>query len=186
MITNNHIEYLKSTLEPEEGYPYQELYEWSNKFIQAHYMSLVYSDSKKCIPKDIISLIESYPWKNRYNCLVQHGTFYENIIKLEDIRWNENDEDKWRVALDLKNIPYEMANFEVCYCWMSPGRYCWMSPERFFCTDWRKFEEDVHSMPSFQSDVEANAWHFVDSMYKKISREHLPICTVEEFMETKI
>ena len=78
MITSNHIEYLKSTLEPEEGYPYQELYEWSNEFIQAHYMS------------------------------------------------------------------------------------------------------------SFQNAAEANAWHFVDSMYKKISREHLPICTVEEFMEMEI
>lgn len=178
MINSNHIEYLKSTLEPEEGYPYQELYEWSNEFIQAHIIQLVYSDSKRCVPKDHISFIESYPWKNRYNCLVQHGTFYENIIKLEDIRWNENDEDKWRVALDLKNIPYEMANFEVCYCWMAR--------ERFFCTNWRKLEEDVHSMPSLFWNDEVNAWHFVDSMYKKISREHLPICTVEEFMTVKI
>ena len=178
MITSNHIEYLKSTLEPEEGYPYQELYEWSNEFIQAHYMSLVYFDNKRCVPKDLISFIESYPWKNRYNSMVQHGTFYENIVKLEDIRMNENTEDKWRVILDLKNIPYEMANFEICYCWMTPGK--------LFSADWRKFGEDMYSVPPFQTVEEVNAWRFVDSMYKKISREHLPICTVEEFMEMKI
>ena len=178
MITSNHIEYLKSTLEPEEGYPYPELYEWSDEFIRAHNAQLEYFDSKIRVPIELKILMERYQWKNRYNSMVQHGTFYENIVKLEDIRLHENIEDKWRVALDLKNIPYEMANFEVCYCWMSPGR--------LFSVDWRKFEEDVHSMPSFQIDVEANAWYFVDSMYKKISREHLPICTVEEFMETKI
>lgn len=178
MITSNHIEYLKSTLEPEEGYPYQELYAWSNEFIRAHNASLAYFDSKICVPNELKMLMERYQWKNRYSHLTQDGTFFNNIIKLEDIRWYENDEDKWRVALDLKNIPYEMANFEVCYCWMSPGR--------FFCTDWHKLEEDAHSMPSFQSNAEANAWHFVDKIYKKISREHLPICTVEEFMETKI
>ena len=178
MITNNHIEYLKSTLEPEEGYPYQELYAWSNEFIRAHNASLAYFDSKICVPIELKILMERYQWKNRYNSMVQHGTFYENIVKLEDIRLNENDEDKWRVALDLKNIPYEMANFEVCYCWMAPGR--------LFSSNWRKLEEDVHSMPSFQNAAEANAWNFVDSMYKKISREHLPICKVEEFMEMKI
>ena len=178
MITSNHIEYLKSTLEPEEGYPYQELYAWSNEFIRAHNASLAYFDSKICVPNELKMLMERYQWKNRYNSMVQHGTFYENIVKLEDIRLHDNTEDKWRIALDLKNIPYEMANFEVCYCWMSPGR--------LFSANWCKLEEDVHSMPSFQSDVEANAWHFVDSMYKKISREHLPICTVEEFMTVKI
>lgn len=178
MINNNHIEYLKSTLEPEEGYPYQELYAWSNEFIRAHNASLAYFDSKICVPIELKILMERYQWKNRYNSMVQHGTFYENIVKLEDIRLNENDEDKWRVALDLKNIPYEMANFEVCYCWMSPGR--------LFTIDWRKFEEDVYYSPQFQTIKEVNTWRFVDSMYKKISREHLPICTVEEFMEMKI
>ena len=178
MITSNHIEYLKSTLEPEEGYPYQELYERSDEFIRAHNAPLAYFDSKIYVQNKLKILMESYPWENRYNSMVQRGTFYENIVKLEDIRLNDNTEDKWRVALDLNNIPYEMANFEVCYCWMSPGR--------FFCTDWRKLEEDVHSMPPFQNAAEANAWHFVDSMYKKISREHLPICTVEEFMTVKI
>ena len=123
MITSNHIEYLKSTLEPEEGYPYQELYAWSNEFIRAHNASLAYFDSKICVPNELKMLMERYQWKNRYSHLTQDGTFFNNIIKLEDIRWYENDEDKWRVALDLKNIPYEMANFEVCYCWMSPGRF---------------------------------------------------------------
>ena len=123
MITNNHIEYLKSTLEPEEGYPYSELYEWSDEFIRAHYAPLEYFDSKIRVPNELKILMERYQWKNRYNSMVQHGTFYENIVNLEDIRLHENTEDKWRVALDLKNIPYEMANFEVCYCWMSPGRF---------------------------------------------------------------
>ena len=123
MITSNHIEYLKSTLEPEEGYPYPELYEWSDEFIRAHNAPLEYFDNKIRVPIELKILMENYPWKNRYRFLVQHGTFYENIVKLEDIRWNENDEDKWRVALDLKNIPYEMANFEICYCWMTPGRF---------------------------------------------------------------
>ena len=178
MITSNHIEYLKSTLEPEEGYPYPELYEWSDEFIRAHNAPLEYFDSKIRVLNELKILMERYQWKNRYSSMVQHGTFYENIIKLEDIRLHENIEDKWRVALDLKNIPYEMANFEICYCWMSPGR--------LFTVDWRKFEEDVYYSPSFQTIKEVNAWRFVDSMYKKISREHLPICTVEEFMETKI
>ena len=178
MITSNHIEYLKSTLEPEEGYPYPELYEWSDEFIRAHNAPLEYFDSKIRVPIELKILMERYQWKNRYNSMVQHGTFYENIVKLEDIRLHDNTEDKWRVALDLKNIPYEMANFEVCYCWMSPGR--------LFTVDWRKFEENVYYSSAFQTVKEVNAWRFVDSMYKKISREHLPICTVEEFMETKI
>ena len=178
MITSSHIEYLKSALEPEEGYPYQELYEWSDEFIQAHNAPLAYFDSKIRVPIELKILMENYPWKNRYNFMVQHGTFYENIVKLEDIRLHDNTEDKWRVALDLKNIPYEMANFEICYCWMSPGR--------LFTVDWRKFEKNVYYSPQFQTVKEVNAWRFVDSMYKKISREHLPICTVEEFMETKI
>ena len=178
MITSNHIEYLKSTLEPEEGYPYPELYEWSDEFIRAHNAQLEYFDSKIRVPIELKILMERYQWKNRYNSMVQHGTFYENIVKLEDIRLHENIEDKWRVALDLKNIPYEMANFEICYCWMTPGK--------LFSDDWRKFEEDMYSVPPFQTIEEVNAWRFVDSMYKKISREHLPICTVEEFMETKI
>ena len=178
MITSNHSEYLKSTLEPEEGYPYPEMYEWSNEFIRAHNVPLEYADSMRCIPKDLKALMERFPWKDRYSSMVQRGTFYENTVKLEAIRWHENDEDKWRVALDLKNIPYEMANFEVCYCWMTPGK--------LFSNDWRKLEEDVHSVPPFQTIAEADAWHFVDKMYKKISREHLPICTVEEFMAMKI
>ena len=178
MITSNHIEYLKSTLESKEGYSYPEIYEWSNEFIRVQHILLAYADSTRCIPNDLMAFMKRYPWKNRYSSIVQHGTFYENIVKLEAIRRLENNENSWRVALDLKNISYEMANFEVCYCWMTPGRW--------FSADWRKLEEDVHFVLPFPSDAEANAWYFVDKMYKKISREHLPICTVEEFMMMKI
>jgi len=178
MITCNYIEYLKNSLEPDEGYPHKELYEWSNKYIEAYYVQTSYASSALNVPRDLCTLVKNYKWKDRYCTLVRHGTFFDNIIKLDEIRRRINSEEDWRIELDLKNIPYEMANFEICYCWMNPGR--------LFSYDWRILEKDVYSAPPFPTELEADDWIFVDKMYKKISREHLPICTVEEFMEMKI
>ena len=177
-ICHSHLEYLKSTLESEEGYSHPELYAWSDKYIDAENVKSLYGSNVLRYPKCILDLIIDFPWTNRYNSLVQHGAFFENIVKLEQIRWPESDEEKWRIELDLNNIPYEIANFEICYCWMDPGR-C-------FSYDWRILKEDVHLVLPFPSESESNAWDFVYKMFKKISDKHLPICTVEDFLETSI
>ena len=105
MITHDHIKYLHDVLEPDDGYPYPELYAQSDNYIQAHNVPNKYADSTCNIPKHLIYLIKDFQWKDRYSTLVQHGTFFENIMLLESLRYDENNEEKWRVSLDLKNIP---------------------------------------------------------------------------------
>ena len=178
VVTDNHLEYLEEALEPKFGYPYQELYEQSQNFLYAHSISLNYAGTSRRMAPTDEAFTKCFPWEDRYNTLVHHGTFYENICKLQDIRWHIADEVAWRIELDLNDIPYEMANFEICYCWMRP--------RRLFNADWRKIKYDVYSVPPFTNECEANAWCFVDKMYTKIIEEHLPICMVEEFMEHRL
>lgn len=180
MITSNHIEYLKQELEPEEGYPHEELYAWAYKYIESYSASMRYASSSFVCPKYVIDLMKEFPWEHRYNTLVQQGTFFENIVKLESLRYDVESEELWKIALDLEGIPEKVANFEICYCWMNPGR--------MFSWDWRDLDDPAKAgyTPPFSSMRESNAWFFVNERYKKIVNKHLPICTVEEFMTKKI
>ena len=161
MILDHHIKYLKQTLEPEEGYPHKELYEFADSYILWHDLLQKYKDDPA------FAADPYFKWEDRYNSLMPRGVFFNNLVKLYFLRYNVKSEEAWKIALDLEDIPMEVANFEVCYCWMNPGRlftidYC-IVPER-----------------------EDSAWHFVDKMYKKISKEHLPMCTVEDFLVKKL
>lgn len=142
-ITDNYIEYLHSALEPDDGYPYPEMYQDSKMYLKVHDAIKQYnaSNSQNDILKDLGFLAEFFPWHRRYSSMVQRGTFYNNITKLEAVRWHCNDEDQWKIKLDLEDIPVEMANFEICYCWMNPGR--------LFSADFRKLDKDVRSVPPF-------------------------------------
>ena len=174
MITSNHIEYLKQELEPEEGYPYKELYEWADRYIEWHDFLEKHKDDPEFVADPF------FRWKDRYNSLVQRGVFFNNLVKLESLRYDVKSEEAWKIALDLEDIPEYIADFEICYCWMNPGR-C-------FTDDWRKLEDAKLSpyVPPFPDIKELNAWNFVDNRYKKILKEHLPICTVEDFLMTQL
>ena len=171
-ITSNHIEYLKQELEPEEGYPHKELYEFADRYILWHDLLEKYRDNPE------FAVDPCFEWKDRYNSLVQRGVFFNNLIKLQSLRYYVKSEDQWKIALDLEVIPEEIANFEICYCWMNPGRW--------FSYDWTLIGEDPLSTPPFPSINESNAWNFVEIMFKKISQLHLPICNVEYFMNIKL
>lgn len=110
MITDNYIEYLQNALEPEDGYPHQELYEDASKYVLYHelqYAGMYFADPER---------VKTYAWEKRYSSLKQDTVFFKNICKLDDIRRSMESEDTWRVELDLQNIPYEFAHFEICYC----------------------------------------------------------------------
>ena len=174
MITSNHIEYLKHELEPEEGYPHKELYEFADKYILWH-------DLLEKHQGDLEFAVDPYfKWEDRYNSLVQRGVFFDNLVKLESLRYGVESEEAWKIALDLEGILEEVANFEICYCWMNPGR--------MFSWDWRDLDDPAKasSMPPFSSMQESNAWCFVDERYKKIVNEHLLMCTVEDFLTTQL
>ena len=174
MITSNHIEYLKQELEPEEGYPHKELYEWADKYILWHDLL----EKHKGDPE--FAADPYFKWEDRYNSLVQRGVFFNNLAKLESLRYDIESEEPWKIALDLEGIPVEVANFEICYCWMNPGRW--------FSWDWRDLDDPAKAgyMPPFSSMRESNAWFFVNERYKKIVNEHLPMCTFSKFIANKL
>lgn len=174
MITSNHIEYLKQELEPEEGYPHKELYEFADKYILWHDLL----EKHKGDPE--FAADPYFMWKDRYCSLAQRGVFYCNLVKLESLRYGAKSEEAWKIALDLEDIPVEVANFEICYCWMCPGRW--------FSWDWRDLDDPTKASttPPFSSMQESNAWCFVDDQYKKIVNEHLPMCTFDEFVAIEL
>ena len=115
--------------------------------------------------------------RRRYLSLKQDTKFYKNICSvLKTIEYSKN-EDEWLIKLDLKRIPQEVADFVVAYTWMHPGRW--------FSYDWRKYPQ-CGIKPWNVSEFEWDAWRLVDTRFKKIAREHLPICTVDKFIEHEI
>lgn len=174
MILDHHIEYLKQTLETEEGYPHKELYEFADNYILWHNLLEKYKDDPG------FAADPYFKWEDRYNSLMPRGVFFNNLVKLYSLRYNVKSEEAWKIALDLEDIPMEVANFEVCYCWMNP--------RRCFSWDWRDLDDLAKAgfTPPFSSMQESNAWFFVNERYKKISREHLPMCTVEDFLAKKL
>lgn len=173
-ITSNHIEYLKQELEPEEGYPHKELYEFADKYILWHDLLEKHQGDPE------FAVDPNFKWEDRYNSLVQRGVFFNNLVKLESLRYNAESEEPWKITLDLEDIPEYVADFEICYCWMNPGR--------MFSWDWRDLYDPVKAgyTPPFPTIKELRAWDFVDNRYKKILKEHLPICTVEDFLMTQL
>ena len=173
-ITSNYIEYLKQELEPEKGYPHKELYEFADKYI------LWYDLLEKNIDHPEFVVDPCFEWKDRYNSLVQRGVFFNNLIKLESLRYNAKNEEAWKIFLGLECIPEEIANFEICYCWMRPGRW--------FSWDWRDLDDQAKTgfTPPFPSMQESNAWQFVNERYKKIVNEHLPMSTFNKFVANKL
>ena len=174
MITSNHIEYLKRELEPEEGYPHKELYEWADKYILWHDLLEKHQGDPE------FAADPYFVWKDRYCSLAQRGVFFSNLAKLESLRYNADGEEAWKIALDLEDIPEEVANFEICYCWMNPGRW--------FSWDWRDLDDPAKAgtTPPFSSMQESNAWCFVADQYKKIVNDHLPMCTFDEFVAIEL
>ena len=82
----------------------------------------------------------------------------------------------------MKRIPQEVADFVVAYTWMCPGRW--------FSYDWHKYPQceitPYNITPYDVSEFEWDAWRLIDTRFKKIAREHLPICTVDKFIEYEI
>jgi len=173
-ITSNYIEYLKQELEPDEGYPHKELYEFADKYILWHDLLEKHQDDPE------FAVDPYFKWEDRYNSLVQRGVFFSNLVKLESLRYDVESEEQWKIALDLEDIPEEVANFEICYCWMYPGK--------LFSWDWRDLDDPkkAPNTPPFSSIQESNAWFFVNDRYKKIVSKHLPMCTFEDFLTTQL
>ena len=115
--------------------------------------------------------------RRRYLSLKQDTNFFKNICcVLSTVEYSKN-EDEWLIKLDLKRIPQEVADFVIAYTWMCPCRW--------FNYDWRKYPQ-CGIKPWNVSDFEWDAWRLVDTRFKKIAREHLPICTVNNFIEHEI
>jgi hypothetical protein len=175
MITDNHIEYLKQAIEPDDGYPHQWL--WLNAEKYVLYNDLMLNGMYFADPDRLGS--NAYAWEARYSSLRQDTVFFKNLLKCSTIRKEVHTEDEWNIGLDLQNVPIEKAIFEICYLWMNPLRV--------FSYDWRKldvFREE--NLPPFPSKQECNEWNFLNTMFLKIIKEHLPMCTFEEFIEKEL
>lgn len=97
MITSNHIEYLKQELEPEEGYPHEELYEFTDKYI-------LWRDLLEKHKGDPEFVVDPYfVWEDRYNSLAQRGMFFCNLFKLESLRYNAESEEAWKIICKAIN-----------------------------------------------------------------------------------
>lgn len=94
---------------------------------------------------------------------------------MQAIRWACHDIDEWRINIDLKLIPQCIADFEICYCWMRP--------ERWFPYDMKDqlLYSELHI-----ADCVVDAWHLVDDRFNEITKMHLPICSVDDFIAAKI
>ena len=155
-ITCKHQKYLQATLENEDEFSYSCLY---GPFQQ--------NNRPKC---------KGDPgWRWRYRSLLQDTRFFKNIVFLQNLRFKCKNEDMWYVELDLHCIQQEVADFEIAYCWMNPLR--WHS------YDWRCFEHFTSiPFPLSTKKNEYLKWNFVRSRFKNISNMHLPICSVDDFI----
>ena len=114
-------------------------------------------------------------YRSKYATLQQGTNFFRNLVDIIETVYNCKNEEEWRIKLDLKRIPQEVADFAIAYYWMCPGKW--------FSYDWRflngKCEDPA---PSFLSRLESDAWNIVNDRFVKIAREHLPICSVDYFI----
>ena len=157
-ITSKHLKYLKRTLENKHEFSYSQLYFVPYVIRRRH------SISKK------------------YMMLRQDTSFFKNLISVLEIAFTSDNVDEWHIRLDLKNIPQEIADFAIAYVWMCPIRW--------FSNDYRainsKLMKDSMHLPPFNSFREMCAWNIINQRFKKIAREHLPICNVESFLEFNV
>ena len=88
MITKDHINYLKNTLEPDgDAYPWHELYEWDDMYLKT-----------KLHQEDVQ---ESLKWKSRYSSLKQSGLFFNNICAIDDLVWFSKSLEEFKLKLAI-------------------------------------------------------------------------------------
>ena len=164
MITSNHIAKLKEKLEAEDGYSYQEMYEWNEFYLKA---------------KPPKNKWKNFEWSQRYLTLKQSGPFYNNVCAVDDVVWRSKSLDEFMLKVSLLGFPQEAVDFAICYIWMGPGRV--------FTQDWRELEHETQPpLPPFSSERESTAWRIYDGRYKEISEKHLPILEVDDFIAAKL
>lgn len=164
MITSNHIAKLKEKLEAEDGYSYQEMYEWNECYLKA---------------KPPKNKWKNFEWSQRYLALKQSGPFYNNLCAVDDLVWASKSLDDFKIKADLLGLPREAVDFVICYVQLNPGR--------FFSQDWRDLRKNGQPpLPPFSSSRECTAWYIYDDRFKEISERSLPILEVEEFMKVKL
>lgn len=158
LIVDNYQKYLQNELENEHEFSHSELYELFRG----------------------MSICKRSPgWKRRYDSLRQDTNFFKNIVVLHKIRARCDDENMLHIELDMMRIPQEVADFEVVYTWMRPTRW--------YSYDWRVLEHGVdYPIPSYTSMKEMKSWDMLRDRFKKIIREHLPICSVNDFINFKV
>lgn len=154
MICKYHIKYLKEKMEPKNGYPYREIYEWNASYL----ISKEYNNGV-------------FRWENRYGALKQTTTFFKNIVKIADLIYDSKSIEEFIINIDLHNIQKEAANFCICYIYMCPTRW--------FSFDWRFQDCDSHVI--LQSEYDA--WHIEKSLFEKIDKMNLPMFEVDDFMK---
>lgn len=154
-ITSKHLKYLKRSLESKHEFSYEELYFKPSYRTKWH--------------------------KGRY-AILQHGTnFFNNLIRVLETVFDSKTKEEWHIKLDLLRIEQEVADFAIAYFWMCPGRW--------FSRDWRflnRKHEDLnrkHEDPFIFSKNELNAWQIVNGRFMKIAKDHLPICSVDYFID---
>ena len=158
MICIDHIKYLKDTLESDNGYSYEELYEWNDRFCKAK------QQQDNCEEKH-------FPWKDRYGALKQTTAFFKNIAKIADLIYDSNSIEEFLIICDLSNISREAVNFAVCYIYMCPNRW--------FLHDWG-------AAVILSSKNEAKSRHIIESLFEEIDKQHLPMLEVDDFIALKL
>ena len=139
MICNDHIKYLKEKMEPENGYPYHEIYEWNETYL----ISKKYNTNV-------------FRWENRYGALKQTTTFFKNILKIVDFLYNSKVVEEFMINVDLHGIQKEAMNFCICYIYMSPTRW--------FAYDWRFRKCDPHVFDYDAWHIEKSLFEKIDKM----------------------
>lgn len=118
-------------------------------------------------------------YRSKYATLQQGTSFFRNLVDIIETLFNCESEEEWHIKLDLKRIPQEVADFVIAYVWLCPGRW--------FNYDWRFLNGECKDpVPAFSSKLESDAWHIVNDRFKKIARDHLPICSVDDFINYEI
>ena len=125
-------------------YRHKELYEWSDVYRRRR---------------------GSYA--HRYGSLRQNTTFFENLLKLDDVMRNSSSYPEYAVKCAARGIPEKKAVFFLLYCGVCPGR--------FFLFDW----DDVETWERYGEDY--TAWLNFKEMHEEAAKRDCS--TYAEFVE---
>ena len=136
-------------------YRHKDLYEWHNIY------------QKQRISEQRHAQTGPYNYKYRYGSLRQGTTFFENLLKLDDVMRNSSSYPEYAVKCAARGIPEKKAVFFLLYCGVCPGR--------FFLFNW----DDAETWERYGEDY--TAWLNFKEMHKEAAKRDCS--TYAEFVE---